>query len=152
MVGCVLVKDGKLVGEGYHTYAGMPHAEAEALAEAGSNAAGSTAYVTLEPCSHFGRTPPCADALIRSGVSRVVSAVQDPNSQVSGSGLERLRAAGIVVETGLLEAEARRLNEAYFYFHRTGYPFISLKSAATLDGKIATHSGDSRFVTGEQAC
>jgi len=151
MVGCVLVRDGAIVGEGYHHAAGHPHAEANALAAAGDRAAGATAYVTLEPCSHWGRTPPCADALIRARVARVVCASSDPNPKVAGSGLDRLRAAGIPAETGVLEADAIRLNEAFFHFHATSLPFVTIKVAATLDGKIATRTGDSRWVTGEPA-
>jgi diaminohydroxyphosphoribosylaminopyrimidine deaminase/5-amino-6-(5-phosphoribosylamino)uracil reductase len=151
MVGCVLVKDGHVVGEGYHRYAGQPHAEVEGLAAAGENAAGATAYVSLEPCSHWGRTPPCADALIAARVARVVSAIEDPNPRVSGSGLRKLREAGVEVAAGVLEREARLRNEAFLHFHATGRPFITIKSAATLDGKIATRTGDSKWVTGEPA-
>lgn len=151
MVGCVLVRDGRIVGEGYHRFAGQPHAEAEALMAAGESAAGATAYVTLEPCSHWGRTPPCADALIAAQVARVVSAVDDPNPRVAGSGLRKLREAGIEVTSGVLEQEARMRNEAFFFFHHTGRPFVTLKSAATLDGKIATRAGDSKWVTGDAA-
>jgi len=151
MVGCVLVRNGQVVGEGYHRYAGQPHAEAEAMLAAGERAAGATAYVTLEPCSHWGRTPPCADALIAARVARVVSAVDDPNPRVAGSGLRKLREAGIEVTTGVLEREARVRNEAFFFFHATRRPFITLKAAATLDGKIATRTGDSKWVTGDAA-
>lgn len=151
IVGCVLVKDGRIVGEGFHPLAGQPHAEIFALRQAGSEARGATAFVTLEPCSHHGRTPPCADALIEAGVSRVVAAVSDPNPRVSGQGLERLRDAGIAVETGLLAAEAERVNEAFFLFHRAGRPFVTLKAAQTLDGKIATRTGGSKWITGPKA-
>jgi len=151
MVGCVLVKNEQVVGEGYHSFAGQPHAEIEALNKAGAAAAGATAYVTLEPCSHWGKTPPCAEALIRAGVVRVVAAVLDPNPRVSGSGFQRLRDAGIRVETGVLEREARRVNEAFFHFQTTRSPFVTIKSASTLDGKVATRTGDSRWVTGETA-
>lgn len=151
MVGCVLVKDGKVVGEGFHAYAGQPHAEVVALRQAGEAASGATAYVTLEPCSHWGRTPPCANALVDAHVKRVVAAVTDPDARVSGSGLQRLRDAGITVNVGVLEAEARRLNEAFFHFHSTRTPFVILKSACTLDGKTATRTGDSRWVTGVRA-
>lgn len=149
MVGCVLVKDGVVVGTGYHRRAGEPHAEVHALRAAGDQARGATAYVTLEPCSHTGRTPPCADALIEAGVSRVVAAMVDPDLRVAGRGLERLRSAGVEVGVGLLEAESRRLNRAYLKLKATGRPLVILKWAMTLDGKIACASGDSRWVSGE---
>lgn len=151
MVGCVVVRDGQAVGEGWHRRAGLPHAEAEALAKAGDRARGATVYVTLEPCSHHGRTPPCADALIAAGVRRVVAALRDPNPIVSGRGFERLRQAGIQVDVGLLEAEAAELNAAFLHYHATGEPLVTLKAAVTLDGKIATRSGDSHWITGERA-
>jgi diaminohydroxyphosphoribosylaminopyrimidine deaminase/5-amino-6-(5-phosphoribosylamino)uracil reductase len=151
MVGCVIVKDEVVVGEGWHPVAGQPHAEVFALRDAGEKAQGATAYVTLEPCSHWGRTPPCAEALIRAGVARVVAAAQDSDPRVGGTGLERLRAAGIAVSVGVLEAEARRLNAAFFHFHETGTPFVTLKAAMTLDGKIATRAGDSKWITGPAA-
>ena len=151
MVGCVLVRDGVNVGEGWHPYAGQPHAEVFALRAAGEKATGATAYVTLEPCSHFGRTPPCADALIAAKVKRVVVATPDPNPQVSGRGLARLQAAGIEVALGVLEAQARRVNEAFLHFHTTGIPFVTLKAAMTLDGKIATRTGDLQWITGPKA-
>ncbi len=151
MVGCVLVRDGAVVGEGWHRLAGGPHAEAAALAAAGDRARGATAYVTLEPCCHFGRTPPCADALIAAGVRRVVAAVRDPNPKVSGGGIERLRAAGVQVDVGLMEEDATELNRAFFRYHATGLPLVTLKAAVTLDGKIGTRTGDSKWITGERS-
>lgn len=149
LVGCVIVKDNAVVGEGYHHKAGTPHAEVHALADAGDLARGATAYVTLEPCSHFGRTPPCADALIRAEIKRVVVAMKDPNPLVAGRGLDRLRDAGIQVDLGVLEQEALRLNENFIKAITTGLPFILYKTAMTLDGKIATETGDSRWVSNE---
>jgi diaminohydroxyphosphoribosylaminopyrimidine deaminase/5-amino-6-(5-phosphoribosylamino)uracil reductase len=151
MVGCVIVKDGQVVGTGYHRKAGEPHAETFALQEAGEAARGATVYVTLEPCAHHGRTPPCAEALIRAGVARVVAAMVDPDPRVSGKGLELLRAAGIEAESGLLETEARQLNRAWLKWKATGRPLVILKWAMTLDGKIACVTGDSRWVTGDEA-
>jgi len=147
----VLVKQGRIVGEGFHLAAGRPHAEVEALNRAGTEARGSTAYVTLEPCAHFGRTPPCCNALIDAGIARVVAGVVDPNPAVSGRGIAALKAAGIEVSVGVAEAECRRLNEAFFHFHATHRPFVTLKSAVSLDGKIAANSGDSKWITGERA-
>ncbi|MFZ5815431.1 MAG: bifunctional diaminohydroxyphosphoribosylaminopyrimidine deaminase/5-amino-6-(5-phosphoribosylamino)uracil reductase RibD [Bacillota bacterium] len=151
MVGCVIVKEGAVIGTGYHRKAGEPHAEVYALQEAGESARGATAYVTLEPCAHHGRTPPCADALIAAGVARVVAAMVDPDPRTAGQGLERLRAAGIQAEVGLLEQEAEALNRSWLTWKRTGRPFVILKWAMTLDGKIACASGDSRWVTGDAA-
>jgi diaminohydroxyphosphoribosylaminopyrimidine deaminase/5-amino-6-(5-phosphoribosylamino)uracil reductase len=151
MVGAVLVRDGGPVGEGYTQPPGGSHAEVMALRAAADAARGATCYVTLEPCCHFGRTPPCTRALIEAGVARVVAAVRDPFPRVAGKGLAELRRAGITVEVGLLEAEARQLNEAYLKYVTEGLPFVTLKMAMTLDGKIATSTGDSRWVTGEAA-
>lgn len=150
-VGAVLVRDGAVVGEGAHMRAGGPHAEVAALAEAGEAARAATCYVTLEPCAHHGRTPPCADALIAAGVARVVAACRDPNPRVDGRGLARLREAGIEVTVGVGETEARALNRAFFTFVTTGRPHVTLKSAMTLDGKIAAWDGTSRWITAEAA-
>lgn len=150
-VGCVLVRDGTVVGEGWHARAGEAHAEIHALAAAGQQARGATAYVTLEPCSHHGRTPPCADALIESGVARVVAAMRDPNPQVGGNGLEKLRAAGIAFENGLMEAEARELNIGFVSRMERGRPWVRLKLAASLDGKTALNNGKSQWITGPEA-
>lgn len=151
MVGAVVVKDGKVVGQGYHARAGTPHAEIHALGEAGGEARGATLYVTLEPCCHHGKTGPCTEAVIEAGISRVVAAMTDPNPLVAGKGLERLREAGIEVVSGLLEEEARSLNEVFVKYITTRRPFVVLKAAMTLDGKIATRSGDSRWITGAPA-
>lgn len=150
-VGCVLVKAGKVVGEGWHERAGEPHAEVHALRNAGRSARGATAYVTLEPCSHHGRTPPCADALIAEGVSRVVCAMQDPNPQVAGNGLAALRAAGIEAECGLMEAAARELNIGFFTRMSRGTPWVRSKIAASLDGRTALANGTSKWITGAAA-
>lgn len=151
MVGAVVVKDGQIIGEGYHHRAGTPHAEVHALNQAGEQALGATLYVTLEPCSHFGRTPPCADAVIAAGIARVIMASLDPNPNVAGNGLKKLAAAGIEVEVGFLEQKARRLNEVFWKYIQMGRPYVALKTAMTLDGKIASYSGDSKWVTGESA-
>ncbi|MBX6375722.1 MAG: bifunctional diaminohydroxyphosphoribosylaminopyrimidine deaminase/5-amino-6-(5-phosphoribosylamino)uracil reductase RibD, partial [Acetobacteraceae bacterium] len=151
-VGCVLVRDGRVVGRGWTQPGGRPHAETEALRRAGPEGArGATAYVTLEPCSHHGRTPPCCDALIAAGVARVVVALQDPDSRVNGRGIARLRAAGIAVETGLCEAEARAINAGFIRRIHLGLPLVTLKLATTLDGRIATATGESRWITGPEA-
>ena len=149
VVGCVIVKDGRIVGLGSHLRRGEAHAEIHALNMAGDEARGATVYVTLEPCSHHGRTPPCADRLIGAGVARVVAAATDPNPKVSGRGLAKLREAGIETACGLLEPESRKLNEAFEKYIRTGLPFVTLKAGATMDGRLAAGSGDSRWVTGE---
>lgn len=150
-VGCVVVRDGTVVGEGWHVRAGEAHAEAHALSAAGPQARGATVFVTLEPCSHHGRTPPCADALIEAGVSRVVAAMRDPNPQVGGNGVERLRAAGILFEDGLMEAEARELNIGFVSRMTRGRPWVRLKVAASLDGKTALNNGKSQWITGGEA-
>jgi diaminohydroxyphosphoribosylaminopyrimidine deaminase/5-amino-6-(5-phosphoribosylamino)uracil reductase len=150
-VGCVVVKDGRIVGTGAHLRRGEAHAEVHALNMAGAEAEGATVYVTLEPCSHHGRTPPCADRLIREKVKRVVIAAVDPNPVVAGSGIARLREAGIEVEHGLLAEQSRRLNEAFEKRIATGLPFVTLKAAGTLDGKLATKTGDSKWISNEKA-
>ena len=150
-VGCVLVRDGRVVGRAVTAPGGRPHAEPLALAMAGEAARGATVYTTLEPCCHHGRTPPCTDALIAAGVARVVVATRDCDPRVNGAGLARLRAAGIVVEEGLLAAEAEEVNAGFFSRVRRGRPLLTLKLASTLDGRIATHSGESRWITGEPA-
>src|SRR6476646_5423929 len=150
LVGCVLVRDGVAIGEGWHRRPGTPHAEAHAL-EAAGDARGATAYVTLEPCCHHGRTPPCADALIAAGVRRVVAAVEDPDPRVAGGGVASLRTAGIAVETGLCAAEATEVNAGFFQRVRRGRPLVTLKLATSLDGRIATASGESRWITGPPA-
>lgn len=149
-VGAVIVSGGRIVGEGYTRPPGGPHAEVVGLTAAGENARGATAYVTLEPCSHHGRTPPCTDALIAAGISKVVFAIEDPDEKVSGSGRQVLLAAGIEVEVGDGAEEASKLLEAYIKHRRTGLPFVIVKYAATLDGRIAASSGDSRWVSGPE--
>jgi diaminohydroxyphosphoribosylaminopyrimidine deaminase / 5-amino-6-(5-phosphoribosylamino)uracil reductase len=150
-VGCVLVRDGAVVGEGWHRRAGGGHAERIALADAGERARGATVYVTLEPCCHHGRTPPCTEALIEAGVARVVFAMVDPNPLVSGQGRERLRAAGIEVQAGMLESEARALNPGFIKRMVHGLPYCRCKLAASLDGRTAMASGESRWITSEEA-
>ena len=150
-VGCVLVRDGQCVGEGWHERAGEPHAEAHALAAAGEAARGATAYVTLEPCSHHGRTGPCCDALVAAGVARVVVAMQDPNPLVAGRGIARLEAAGIKVQVGVLEAQVRALNAGFVSRMAQGRPFVRLKMAMSLDGRTAMRSGESQWITGPLA-
>ncbi|AUL99406.1 riboflavin biosynthesis protein RibD [Rhodocyclaceae bacterium] len=150
-VGCVLAKEGKIVGEGWHARAGEAHAEVHALRAAGEHARGATAYVTLEPCAHHGRTPPCADALIAAGVTRVVAAMQDPNPQVAGQGLARLRAAGIDTAVGLLQVQAYELNIGFVSRMTRGRPWLRLKTASSLDGKTALNNGISQWITDEAA-
>ena len=150
-VGCVIVRESEVVGSGWHEFAGGPHAEVAALRAAGARARGATAYVSLEPCSHHGRTPPCADALIAAGIARVVGAMQDPNTRVAGSGFERLRAAGIQVESGLMQEEARALNIGFVARMSRGRPWLRMKIAASLDGRTALANGRSQWITGPEA-
>ncbi len=150
-VGCVAVKDGQVVGTGWHEKAGLPHAEALALKEAGGRARGATLYVNLEPCSHHGRTPPCVDAVVAAGIKRVVAAMQDPNPKVAGAGFAKLRAAGIAVEQGLKEDEAHELNIGFVARMTRGRPWVRMKIAASLDGRTALANGRSQWITGETA-
>lgn len=150
-VGCVIVKDGQLVGEGYHPRAGQPHAEVFALRDAGDAARGATAYVTLEPCAHYGRTPPCAKGLVEAGVARVVVACPDPNPLVAGKGVQILRDAGIQVEVGVLEQQAHQLNLGFLKAMAAGQPYVRLKVASSLDGRTAMASGESKWITGNPA-
>lgn len=151
MVGAVVVKKGKVVGTGYHQAAGKPHAEVNALNDASANASGATLYVNLEPCNHTGRTPPCTHKILESGIQRVVVAMRDPNTDVKGGGIDFLKKNGIDVSSGICEEKAQRLNEIFVKYIRTKRPFVILKCAATLDGRIATRTGDSRWVTNEQS-
>lgn len=150
-VGCVIAKDGRVLGRGWTQDGGRPHAETEALGRAGAAAEGATAYVTLEPCSHHGKTPPCDQALIAAGITRCVIALEDPDARVAGQGIAHLKAAGVAVETGLCRAEAEDLNAGYLLQRRAGRPLVALKLASTLDGRIATGSGESKWITGEAA-
>ncbi|MBR2520282.1 MAG: bifunctional diaminohydroxyphosphoribosylaminopyrimidine deaminase/5-amino-6-(5-phosphoribosylamino)uracil reductase RibD [Selenomonadaceae bacterium] len=151
LVGAVIVRDGKIIAQGWHRKAGTPHAEIHALNMAGELARGATLFVTLEPCSHFGRTPPCARAIVDAGIKKVVAAMSDPNPKVAGRGFEILRAAGIEVEVGLLEDEARKLNEVFLKWVMKKLPFITLKFACSLDGKIATVGGESQWISCEES-
>lgn len=150
-VGAVVVKDGEVIGMGAHLKAGHAHAEVHALDMAGRDAEGATIYVTLEPCSHHGRTPPCADRIVEAGIKRAVVATLDPNPQVAGRGIKKLRQAGVEVVTEVLKEEADNLNEVFYHFISTKIPYVTLKSAMTLDGKIATATGESKWITGEEA-
>ncbi|MEP6819453.1 MAG: bifunctional diaminohydroxyphosphoribosylaminopyrimidine deaminase/5-amino-6-(5-phosphoribosylamino)uracil reductase RibD [bacterium] len=152
LVGCVIASsEGEVVGEGFYVYEQLKHAETYALEQAGARAKGATAYVSLEPHAHHGRTPPCSHALIKAGIVRLVAPIEDPNPKVSGKGFAHLRSAGLEVSVGLLSKEAERLNEKYLHFMRTGRPFVHLKLASSLDGKIATRTGDSRWITGAES-
>lgn len=151
IVGCVVVKKGKIIGKGYHEKYGSFHAERNALLNIAENPEGADLYVTLEPCSHFGKTPPCTEIIIEKKIKRVIIGASDPNPLVAGKGIEKLRNAGIEVICGVLEKECIELNEIFFKYIKTGIPFVSLKYAMTLDGKIATYTGDSKWITGESA-
>ena len=151
MVGAVIVKDGKIIGRGYHRAAGSAHAEVIAIDDAGDTARGATLYVTLEPCNHTGRTPPCTEKILAAGIRRVVVAMADPNPDVHGGGTRYLSEKGIAVTSGICEKKARLLNEAFIKYITTRRPFVTLKWAATLDGQIATRTGDSHWVTGARA-
>ncbi|MBI2335133.1 bifunctional diaminohydroxyphosphoribosylaminopyrimidine deaminase/5-amino-6-(5-phosphoribosylamino)uracil reductase RibD, partial [Candidatus Daviesbacteria bacterium] len=144
MVGAVIVKNGQIIGKGYHKKFGFPHAEIEALKNCRENPRGATMYVNLQPCSHFGKTPPCIDAIIKAGIKKVICCSLDPNPKIHGK-------AGIEISAGVLEKEARKLNEAFFTFHEKKRPFIAIKFAASLDGKLATRTGDSKWITNEKA-
>lgn len=151
VVGAVIVKNNQIVGLGAHLKAGEPHAEVHAIQMAKENTKGATLYVTLEPCSHYGRTPPCSNLVIQSGIERVVIATTDPNPSVSGKGIERMKKAGLQVEVGLLKEEADQLNQVFYHFIQTGLPYVTLKTATSLDGKIATKEGKSKWITSEEA-
>lgn len=151
MVGAVIVKNNKIIGQGFYKKYGAPHAEVEAINSAKEDIKGSTLYVNLEPCSHQGKTPPCADLIIKSGITRVVCSTRDPNPNVNGAGLTKLKKAGVEIIVGILAEEARQLNEAFFTYHEKQRPFVAIKFAASLDGKIATRTGDSKWITSEKA-
>ena len=151
MVGAVIVKDGRVAGEGWHERAGGPHAEVNAIGAAGSEARGATLYVTLEPCNHYGKTPPCTRAVIGAGISRVVAGMGDPNPHVAGGGADELRRAGIEVRIGVIKRECRLLNQPFLKFASTGLPHVTLKAAATLDGSIASSTGDSKWISNERS-
>jgi diaminohydroxyphosphoribosylaminopyrimidine deaminase/5-amino-6-(5-phosphoribosylamino)uracil reductase len=152
LVGCVITtSEGEVIGEGFYVYDEVKHAETLALEQAGAKARGATAYVFLEPHAHFGKTPPCTDALIAARIKRVVAPIEDPNPKVSGRGFDHLRSAGLEVSSGLMAREAKKVNEKYFHFMKTGRPFVHLKLATSLDGKIATRTGDSRWITGKES-
>ena len=151
LVGAICVKDGQIIGTGAHLKAGTPHAEVHALLMAGTESRGADLYVTLEPCAHIGKTPPCTDLIITSGIRRVFVASIDPNPSVNGTGIRLLKAAGIEVVTGILQEEAEQLNRAFFHFINYGKPYVTLKAAATLDGRLSTQTGDSKWITSDAA-
>ncbi|ACQ55092.1 bifunctional diaminohydroxyphosphoribosylaminopyrimidine deaminase/5-amino-6-(5-phosphoribosylamino)uracil reductase RibD [Clostridium botulinum] len=150
-VGAIVVKNNKIIGEGYHKYFGGPHAEVYALREAGEKAKGATIYVTLEPCSHYGKTPPCAEYIVKMGISKAIIAMKDPNPLVEGRGIDILKQNGIEVVTEIMEKESKKLNEVFIKYITKKKPFVVLKTASTLDGKIATRTGESKWITGEEA-
>lgn len=150
-VGAVIVKNGKVVGKGYHKKCGLPHAEVNAIKDAGCKAKGATLYVTLEPCDHFGRTPPCTNAIIKSGIKKVVVGMKDPNPVTNGKGLKKLKRNGISVISGVLANEAAKINKPFIKFMMTGIPYVTVKMAESLDGKIAANSGDSKWITGDDS-
>jgi diaminohydroxyphosphoribosylaminopyrimidine deaminase/5-amino-6-(5-phosphoribosylamino)uracil reductase len=149
LVGAVIVKNGKIIGEGYHKKSGEAHAEVNAIESATESVAGATMYVTLEPCNHFGKTPPCTERIIREKISRVVLGISDPNKNVSGGGIEKLITAGIEVGSGVLQNEIRKVNEVFIKYVQTGQPFCAMKTAMTMDGKISTYTGDSKWISNE---
>ncbi|HHT9130129.1 MAG TPA: bifunctional diaminohydroxyphosphoribosylaminopyrimidine deaminase/5-amino-6-(5-phosphoribosylamino)uracil reductase RibD, partial [Candidatus Brocadiaceae bacterium] len=151
MVGAVLVKDGEIVGKGYHRVFGGSHAEVDAINEAGVNCEGTTLYVSMEPCAHYGKTAPCADAIIKAGIKKVVTTVIDPNPVTSGKGIQKLKEAGIEVRVGVMESQAKRLNASFFKLMQRGLPYVIVKWAMSLDGKIATHTGNSQWITSEES-
>jgi diaminohydroxyphosphoribosylaminopyrimidine deaminase/5-amino-6-(5-phosphoribosylamino)uracil reductase len=151
MVGCVIVNDGTIVGEGYHEYFGGPHAEINALRQAGNKANGATLYVTLEPCSHWGKTPPCTDAIIAAGIKKVIACMTDPNPSIAGQGFKKLLKHSIEVSEGILRASAEKLNSAYIHSLKHRKPYVVIKAAMTLDGKIATATGDSKWISSERS-
>ncbi|MFN3531584.1 MAG: bifunctional diaminohydroxyphosphoribosylaminopyrimidine deaminase/5-amino-6-(5-phosphoribosylamino)uracil reductase RibD [Candidatus Brocadia sp.] len=151
MVGAVLVKNGEIVGKGYHRVFGGPHAEIHAINEGGANCKGATLYVSMEPCAHYGKTAPCVDAIIKAGIAKVVTTVIDPNPITSGKGIQKLKEAGIEVVLGVMESQAKRLNAPFFKLMQKGLPYVTVKWAMSLDGKIATHTGDSRWITSEES-
>ena len=151
LVGAVVVKHGEIIAEGYHERAGLPHAEIIALGKAGKDARNATLYVTLEPCAHFGRTPPCVNAIVKSGVAQVIVGMIDPNPLNNGKGIEMLRSHGITVESGFLENELKKINEVFIKYITKKIPFVTVKVAQSLDGKIAAHTGDSKWITSDKS-